>query len=223
MKNSKAIVLDFGGVISRTLFETHDITEKALGLEKGSLTWRGPFAPETDDLWQAMQNDEISEREYWLYRAKETGQLVGETWDTMEAFVKAARGANPLEIIRTEFLKTLNIIRQYPIKLAVLSNELDLFYGKELRERLPFLADFDAIIDATYTHVLKPKPQAYQFVVDALDLEANQCVFLDDQIRNITGAQEFGMKTVHFDVKDPLRSYQQSLELLELKETISHE
>jgi len=223
MKNSKAIVLDFGGVISRTLFETHDITEKVLGLKKGTLTWHGPFAPETDELWQYMQNDEISERDYWLQRAKETGQLVGETWDTMEAFVKAARGANPLEIIRTEFLKTLNIIQQYPIKLAILSNELDLFYGKELRKRLPFLTDFDVIIDATYTHVLKPEPQAYQFVVDALKLEADQCVFVDDQKRNIIGAQEFGMKTVHFNVKDPLRSYEQSLKLLELKETISHE
>ncbi|MEZ5449921.1 MAG: hypothetical protein R3E89_13430 [Thiolinea sp.] len=29
---NKALVLDFGGVISRTLFETHDSTEQALGL-----------------------------------------------------------------------------------------------------------------------------------------------------------------------------------------------
>jgi len=28
----KAIIFDFGGVISKTLFETHDLTEIALGL-----------------------------------------------------------------------------------------------------------------------------------------------------------------------------------------------
>ena len=39
MKTEKALVLDFGGVISRTLFETHDLTEKALGLAAGSLQW----------------------------------------------------------------------------------------------------------------------------------------------------------------------------------------
>jgi len=39
----KALVLDFGGVISRMLFETHELSEQALGLPRGTLTWRGPF------------------------------------------------------------------------------------------------------------------------------------------------------------------------------------
>mgnify|MGYP003331586298 CR=1 FL=1 len=38
---TKALILDFGGVISRTLFETHAMTEAALGLPAGTLTWRG--------------------------------------------------------------------------------------------------------------------------------------------------------------------------------------
>ena len=79
-KAIKALVLDFGGVISKTLFETHANTERALGLAPGQLTWQGPFAPETDPLWVSMQADEISERDYWLTRSKETGELVGQTW-----------------------------------------------------------------------------------------------------------------------------------------------
>ena len=42
-RSAKALVLDFGGVISRTMFETHRLTEAALGLKSGSLTWMGPF------------------------------------------------------------------------------------------------------------------------------------------------------------------------------------
>ena len=42
---TKALVLDFGGVISRTLFETHAMTEAALGLPAGTLTWRGCASP----------------------------------------------------------------------------------------------------------------------------------------------------------------------------------
>jgi hypothetical protein len=45
--HNQRLVLDFGGVISRTLFETHDLTERALGLPPGTLTWRGPFDPDT--------------------------------------------------------------------------------------------------------------------------------------------------------------------------------
>ena len=45
---AEALVLDFGGVVTRTLFETHDLTEKALGLPGGTLTWKGPFDPASD-------------------------------------------------------------------------------------------------------------------------------------------------------------------------------
>ena len=51
----QALVLDFGGVISRMLFETHPLTEAALGLAPGTLRWRGPFDPAHDPLWRAMQ------------------------------------------------------------------------------------------------------------------------------------------------------------------------
>ena len=76
---TKALVLDFGGVISKTLFETHALSEAALGLAPGSLTWRGPFDPATDAPWRAMQAGEMTERDYWALRMAETGALVGET------------------------------------------------------------------------------------------------------------------------------------------------
>jgi electron transfer flavoprotein beta subunit len=73
--SGKALVLDFGGVISRTLFETHALTERALGLKPGTLTWRGPFDPDSDPLWRSMQSGDISERDYWLERTRETGAI----------------------------------------------------------------------------------------------------------------------------------------------------
>jgi putative hydrolase of the HAD superfamily len=213
---AEALVLDFGGVISRTLFETHALSERALGLKAGTLTWQGPFNPEQDPLWQAMQRDEISERDYWLTRSKETGALLGKHWASMEEFVRAARGQNVAEVIRPEFLSAMQKAQQAGVKLAILSNELDLFYGSDFRSQLPFLADFDVIIDATYTQILKPRPEAYQLVLDALKLPAAACVFVDDQERNIKGAQAVGMQTVHFDVQRPDESYQQALQALAL-------
>ena len=59
----KALVLDFGGVISRTLFETHALTERSLGLAAGTLAWRGPFDAAGDEPWRRMQAGVISERE----------------------------------------------------------------------------------------------------------------------------------------------------------------
>ena len=104
-------------------------------------------------------------------------------------------------------------------KLAILSNELDLFYGADFRNRLPFMADFDVIVDATYTKILKPDPKAYQACIDQLGLAAGDCVFVDDQGRNIEGALTAGMQCVHFDVRMPDESYAAALSLLGLKQT----
>ena len=111
MTTPHALVLDFGGVISRTMFETHALSEAALGLPAGTLTWQGPFAPEGDALWRAMQADEISERDYWLTRTREVGHLLGEDWDRMETLVQRARGADVDAVIRTEAVAAIAVDR----------------------------------------------------------------------------------------------------------------
>lgn len=216
LHEAEALVLDFGGVVTRTLFETHDLTEKALGLPDGTLTWRGPFDPASDPLWRSMQADEISERDYWRKRTEDVAKLTEQPWTEMSDFVKAARGADPEAVMRPEALAAIDRARKAGKKLAILSNELDLFYGSEFRDRLPFLKDFDAIVDATYTGILKPDPRAYALCLKELGLPASACVFVDDQFRNIAGADAAGMQTVHFDVLEPATSFADALRLLAL-------
>lgn len=215
-READALVLDFGGVVTRTLFETHDLTEKALGLPCGTLTWKGPFDPGTDPLWQSMQADEISERDYWRKRTEDVARLTGQPFTEMSDFVRAARGADPEAVMRPEALAAIDSARQGGKKLAILSNELDLFYGADFREKLPFLKDFDVIVDATYTKILKPDPRAYALCLKELALPAHACVFVDDQFRNIAGAEAVGLQTVHFDVLDPAASFADALRLLAL-------
>jgi putative hydrolase of the HAD superfamily len=213
----RALILDFGGVISRTLFETHDETERALGLAPGTLTWRGPFDPPTDPLWQAMQRGELSERDYWLQRSREVGTLLGETWGAMETLVQRARGADPDRIVRPETAALVRQAQAAGIRLAILSNELDLFYGRGLRERLPLLEAFERIDDATYTGVLKPDPQAYLGCLQALGLTPEDAVFVDDQARNVDGARRLGIPTVAFDVTRPEASCDMARQLLQIE------
>jgi putative hydrolase of the HAD superfamily len=211
---SRALVLDFGGVISRTMFETHDLSESALGLAPGTLAWRGPFDPDGDALWQDMQAGRISERDYWMARTREVGCLVGEHWTRIDSFVQRARGAEPDAVIRPEAIAAVAAARDAGCRLAVLSNELDLFYGTDFRRRLPLLDGFDVIVDATHTGILKPDLRAYAAVVEALGVPARDCVFVDDQPRNVEGARRAGMQAVAFDVTAPAASYREALLLL---------
>jgi putative hydrolase of the HAD superfamily len=214
MTSSLAMIFDFGGVISRTIFETHPMTERALGLQAGSLTWQGPFAPDTDTLWTAMQAGELSERDYWATRTREVGAMVGKDWTEMSQFVTAARGADPAAIIRPEALQAIEDLHAQGIPLAILSNELDLFYGPEFRGKLDFLQKFAVIADATYTGILKPDARAYLDCCSELKVDPKHCVFVDDQAINIRGAEALGMQTVHFDVRNPAASYQQAMNLV---------
>lgn len=215
--SASALVLDFGGVISRMLFETHALSEQALGLPPGTLTWKGPFDPATDALWQDMQADKLSERDYWMTRTREVGRLLGEDWDRMETFVQRARGADVEAVIRPEAVSIICAAKAAGKKLAILSNELDLFYGADFRRRLPLLQLFDVIVDATYTGILKPDPRAYAAVTGALGLAAGDCVFVDDQKRNADGGIKAGMQVVHFDVLQPAASFAKARRLLGLE------
>lgn len=217
-RGKAALILDFGGVVTRTLFETHDLTENALGLLPGTLTWRGPFDPSTDPLWVSMQNRDITERDYWMTRTSEVGNLVCENWTSMVEFVQRARGAEPELVLRPEARAAILAAKAAGKKLAILSNELDLFYGVEFRQRFPLIELFDVIVDATYTKILKPDPRAYELCLEALGLAADDCVFVDDQLKNVEGAIACGIATVHFDVTDPGKSYAEALALLGLNE-----
>ncbi|MEM6986219.1 MAG: HAD-IA family hydrolase [Pseudomonadota bacterium] len=212
--SAPALVLDFGGVISRTLFETHRENERALGVPEGSLNWRGPFDPTGDPLWQRMQADEISERDYWHQRAQDVAALVGEHDWSMVDMVRALRGDDPDSALRPEARHAIATAQADGFKLAILSNELDLFYGHGFAARLPLLQSFDAIVDATYTKVLKPDPAAYALCARELNLPPARCVFVDDQRRNIAGGEAVGMHCVHFDVHHPAASFDLALQTL---------
>ena len=64
--------LDFGRVISVTLFERHVLSEETLRLLAGTLTWRGPFTPESDNRRQARRARLLG------CRGSEVGKLFGE-------------------------------------------------------------------------------------------------------------------------------------------------
>jgi putative hydrolase of the HAD superfamily len=198
----RGLLLDFGSVISVSVFERHRETEALLGLRAGSLGWRGPMAPETDPLWQAMQREELSERDYWARRAAELGAAVGEPgWDVQTMMLRV-RQTDPVAVVRPEMRRLIAAARAQGIRLGILSNELELFYGAELLARMEVIEQFDTVVDATHTRILKPDPRAYAQAVEQLGLDAGAILFVDDQFRNIAGAVKAGLQTQQFELRD---------------------
>jgi putative hydrolase of the HAD superfamily len=202
-----ALVLDYGGVICVTTFERQPQIERKLGLAPGTLRWRGPFDPDSDALWRDMLADRISEREYWRRRAAEIGRLIGEEW-TDPRMLMAPSPNEPIDSkTRPEALAAVRAVRAAGRNVGVLSNELDLFHGPGFGTKVSVLKLMHAIVDATYTGILKPDRRAYQAVADALGAPIERCLMVDDQPRNIDGALAAGMQAEWFDVTRPAETY----------------
>jgi putative hydrolase of the HAD superfamily len=197
-----ALVLDFGAVLNKTAFEVLDKVEVALGLPPGTLPWRGPLDPATDQVWQDMQAGRITERDYWALRSAEVGRHVGESWD-MKAFMLRCADILGGSWFREEFVDLLDDARAAGIRRAVLSNELELFHGAEWLDTVPALKRIEVLVDATHTKILKPDRRAYAMVLDAIDVAPARALFVDDQMRNIDGALAAGMAAIHFDIRRP--------------------
>lgn len=198
----RGLLLDFGSVISVSVFERHRESERLLGLHEGTLTWLGPIDPATDPLWESMQRDEITEREYWAARAAELGGLVGEPgWDVM-TMLQRIRQADANAIIRPQMQHMMRVAGANGMRVGILSNELELFYGSEMLARMDVLTETAMIVDGSSTGILKPDPRAYEQASQGLGLLPEEILFVDDQFRNIAGAVKAGLQTQYFDLRD---------------------
>lgn len=196
------LLLDFGSVLTYSLFEKHRDTEAILGLPAHSLDWLGPLDPSTDELWRAMQDNRITERDYWARRADEIGRACGETgWD-MYALLSRVRHTQPNAAIRSDMRALVRAAARAGIKVGILSNELELFYGQAFLDRLDIMADIAVMVDGSHSKILKPDAAAYRAAVDAMQLPPARLLFVDDQFRNIAGAQAAGLQTQYFDLRD---------------------
>ena len=198
----KALLLDFGSVISVSVFERHRETERILGLPEGALNWLGPIESASDPLWCAMQRDEITEREYWAIRARELGEMVGEQeWDVL-AMLHKIRQVDPNDVVRPQIHRMIKVAKSRGVHVGILSNELELFYGEEFLARMDVLADMTVIVDASTTGILKPDPRAYNQAIEGMGLPPEEILFVDDQFRNIVGAVKVGLQAHHWDMRD---------------------
>jgi putative hydrolase of the HAD superfamily len=209
----KALLLDFGGVIQKSFFETRGKLEALLELPNGALVWCGPFDPAADEPWRQMQAGTFSEREYWSQRARETGELIGETW-SIQDLCRAHNRLPQATALRLDMLTLIADVKQAGLKFGILSNELELFHGSGWLENMPFAGQVDAVVDATHTHILKPDPRAYRLALQSLELAARQVLFMDDQQRNVGGGTAAGIRSLHLDITRPEECIAQARALL---------
>lgn len=85
---------------------------------------------------------------------------------------------------------------------------------REAKQRFPFLYEFRDIVVSGDEKLLKPDPAIYQLLLGRNGLEAADCLFIDDSLKNVKGAETIGMKAHHFTSPEGLRKTLVELGLL---------
>jgi putative hydrolase of the HAD superfamily len=63
---------------------------------------------------------------------------------------------------------------------------------------LDFIPYLDGGILSYKEKLIKPMPEIYQLLIDRYALIPEECVFMDDMLPNVEGAQKFGIHTIQF-------------------------
>jgi len=94
---------------------------------------------------------------------------------------------------------TLNKLSELnELKLYALTNwSVETFPVAEAR--FPFLKLFEGIVVSGMENTIKPFPQIYQILLNRYQLEAEKCLFIDDNKENVEAARHLGMVAIHFN------------------------
>ena len=82
------------------------------------------------------------------------------------------------------------------------------------QEKFPFLQWFEGIVVSGEEKTRKPFSEIYHTTLNRFNLNAEECLFIDDNKRNIDAAAALGIQCVHFKSPDLLEKELKKLRLL---------
>lgn len=80
-------------------------------------------------------------------------------------------------------------------KIALLSNASHEFLDPIVKQA-HLKEVFDVIVISSRLGVIKPDPRIFEHTLNQLGIEASEAIFIDDIERNVSGAEEAGIKSV---------------------------
>jgi putative hydrolase of the HAD superfamily len=199
-----ALLLDYGGVVSRSTFELLPLIGAGHPGLASLLRRRGTLGPDHDELWAQMMRREISEREYWARRAAEFGRSFHADWDVRDMMAWLEDGEiDEAERLRPEAAALVADVQAAGLSAGVLSNDLAAFHDDDWLGRQEMLRTVDVVVDASVEAVLKPDPEIYLIAARRLGVPPERVVFVDDIPWNVAGAEAVGMTAFLLDLAEP--------------------
>jgi putative hydrolase of the HAD superfamily len=195
MSEVKAIVSDFGGVLTTPLLAAFAAFQDDSGI-----------SPE--NLGKAMRVGLEEGEEIPLFRLERGEISEDEFIEGLEDGLEAILDHRPhLQHFRQKFwgalhpnepmIELMRELRASGLKMAMLTNNVR-EWEPLWRSMLPVDEIFEEIVDSAFVGCRKPEARIYELTLERIGMPAGACLFVDDLHPNCEGAEAAGMQAVHF-------------------------
>ncbi len=201
MSNRTGLILDFGGVLTTPLLPAVLAFEQREGLPQGACL-TALYKDETGvRITSDLERGTVSQVEWNQF----AGKMLGVDPEGLMGRIFGDLRPEPL------LINAAAAARRAGIKVGILSNSVglapwDLYDGYDL-ERL-----YDVVVISELHMMRKPDPELFEVTLKAMELPAEQCIFVDDTEAYVQAAEQLGIAGVHN--QDPKRTVATLSELL---------
>lgn len=195
MSEIRAIVSDFGGVLTTPLFAAFAAFQDDSGISPESLgkALRVGLEEGEDLPLFRLERGEISEDEF-IERLEDGLETILDHRPHLHHFRQKFWGAlHPNE----EMIELMRELQARGLKMAMLTNNVR-EWEPLWRSMLPVDEIFEEIVDSAFVGCRKPEARIYELTLERIGMSAEACLFIDDLHPNIEGAEAAGMQAVHF-------------------------
>lgn len=185
----RAVLFDFGGVLTTSPFEAFSNYEAANGLPAGFIRSLNA-ADHHHNAWARLERSEITVAEFIVAFEKEAA-AAGQRIDG--AAVLGLLGGE----IRPAMLAAVRACRERYLVGLLTNNYLSEQAARDPGGQLEAVLDlFDEVVESSKIGVRKPEPAFFEIACDRLGITPSEAVFLDDLGVNLKPARAMGMKTL---------------------------
>jgi putative hydrolase of the HAD superfamily len=195
MAEIRAIVSDFGGVLTTPLIQSFMAFQDKTGIT-------------TETLGKAMQAATEANGENPLFEM-ERGEITEVAFlDQLTDSLEPLLGHRPeMHRFREIYFEALDInqpmidlmaeLKAEGYRMAMLTNNVR-EWEPLWRPMLPVDEIFETVVDSGFVGCRKPESRIYELTLERIGEPAEACLFVDDVLVNCEGARKAGLHAVHF-------------------------
>ena len=190
----RAVISDFGGVLTTPLFESFAAWQRQSGLS-------------FERLGQAMSGATERNNLHPLYELEKGTITEAEFLAMLEAELDPGTSLSGMRDVYFEHLQPnpamidlMRELRGRGLRMALLTNNVR-EWEPQWRAKLPEIDEiFEVVVDSAFVGMRKPDREIYELTLERLGdgLSAGDCLFVDDVDVNCEAAAALGMHAVHY-------------------------